>query len=187
MEKIRTFVAVPVPSPTRQAMSAVQSELIDAGSDVKWELADKFHITLKFLGDTSTSTILSLEQSLRKSICSLPSFDVVYSGLGAFPSLERPRILWIGTQHSPELHRVQQVVDAQCIALGVPKEERPFHAHITLGRVKGTRGVDRLTAKLKSVTFQAVTTRCTEIHIMRSDLKPTGSVFTLLHTIPLAS
>lgn len=187
MEKIRTFVALPVSESTRQSMADVQSELISAGAEVKWESAEKFHITLKFLGDTNPSLVVSLNENLQKSIGNLPPFDVIYSGLGAFPTAERPRIVWIGTHTSPDLHNLQRVVEEHCSALGVLKEDRSFHAHITLGRVKGTRGVDRLTAKLKSVTFQAVTSRCTEVQIMRSDLKPTGSVYTLLHTIPLAS
>jgi 2'-5' RNA ligase len=186
MEKIRTFLALPVPAEFRKVMADVQSELIQASAEVKWESSDKFHITLKFLGDTNPSVISSLHESLVKSIGSFPSFDIIYAGLGSFPTIDRPRIVWIGTQPCEEVQRLYQCVEESSSSLGFAKDDRPFHAHVTLGRVKGNRGLDRLTAKLKSVTFQALTARCTEIHIMRSVLKPTGSVYTLLNSIPLA-
>lgn len=187
MDTIRSFVALPLPAELRQKMARLQSEIRDAGADVKWDTPDKFHITLKFLGDIESQGIPKLAETLRKSIGEMPGFDVSYEGVGGFPNIVRPRVVWIGTRPSNELKRLQELVEETCSTLGFPRDDRQFHAHITLGRVKGNRGVDSLTAKLKSVTFEPSIARCSEIHIMRSDLKPTGSVYTLLKPIPLVS
>jgi 2'-5' RNA ligase len=185
MQTVRTFIALPLPSELKHLMAGAQARLLEAGADVKWESADKFHITLKFLGDTKTTAIPGLQEALLTSVGGCRSFDVSYEGIGGFPDIIRPRVLWIGTKPSGDLKRLQELIEQQCSILGFPRDDRPFHAHITLGRVKGNRGLDGLTAKLKSVTFEPSIARCSEIHIMRSELKPTGSVYTLLKSIPL--
>ncbi len=185
MQIVRTFVALPLPPELKQTMAGTQSELRDAGAEVKWEAPEKFHITLKFLGDTDDAVIPELTENLRNSIGELRSFDVAYEGVGGFPNIDRPRVVWIGTKPNADLQRLQELVEQNCSALGFPREDRPFHAHTTIGRVKGNRGLERLTARLKSVTFEPSIARCSEIHVMRSDLKPTGSVYTLLNSIPL--
>jgi len=185
MERLRTFIALPVPSELQHIMARTQSQLREAGADVKWETPDKFHITLKFLGDTEASVITQLQKDLLIPIGELRGFDVSYEGVGSFPNLMRPRVVWIGTKPNSELSRLQELVEQRCSVLGFPRDDRPFHAHVTLGRVKGNRGLDGLTARLKSVTFEPSIARCCEIHIMRSELKPTGSVYTLVKSIPL--
>lgn len=185
MDTVRTFVALPLPSELKLKMARTQAELREAGADVKWDTPDKFHITLKFLGDTESSAIPKLAEALQKSIGGLPAFNVSYEGVGGFPNIIRPRVLWIGTKASDEINRLQHLVEETCVKLGFAPDDRQFHAHITLGRVKGNHGLDGLTARLKSVTFEPSIARCSEIHIMRSDLKPTGSVYTLLKSIPL--
>lgn len=187
MGTVRTFIALPLPSELRQMIARTQSELREAGADVKWETPDKFHITLKFLGDTETATIPKLTEGLLNSIGVLPGFEVSYEGVGGFPNIMRPRVVWIGTKPNEELKHVQELIEQCCTALGFPGDDRQFHAHVTLGRVKGNRGLDSLTARLKSVTFEPSIARCSEIHIMRSDLKPSGSIYSLLKSIPLVS
>jgi 2'-5' RNA ligase len=80
---------------------------------------------------------------------------------------------------------LQRRIEEVCGRFGFPKEDRAFHAHITLGRVRGNRHLDRLTEIVKTVTFEPMQARCAEVHIMRSELRPTGSVYTLLNSIPL--
>ena len=187
MAKVRSFIALPLSAVVQREMAVVQSELKDAQADVKWDTSDKFHITLKFLGDIEAEQAPSIARELEKSIGSSPAFDLTFLSLGAFPNVERPRVIWIGTQSIEQVPRLQESVERVCESFGFAKEDRPFHAHVTLGRVKGSRNLDRLTARLKSTTFRPLLVRCSEVHIMRSELKPTGSVYTLLNSIPLAS
>jgi len=187
MSTIRTFIALPLPSEVISAMASIQGQLIASGAEVKWDTAEKFHITLKFLGTTESSLIPEITKQLGISIGSFPAFELAYVKLGGFPNVDRPRVVWIGTSENQQILRLQHQVERVCISFGFAKEDRPFHAHITLGRVKGNRNLERLTASLKSITFQPLLARCTEVHFVRSELRPTGSVYTLLNSIPLVS
>ena len=187
MAKIRAFIALPISPEIREEIASLQAQLIAADAAVKWDAHEKFHITLKFLGDIESSQVDAIGGALKKSIGASPSFEIAYVTLGSFPNVDRPRVVWIGAQENEHIHSLQRLVEEACLSLGFAKEEHPFHAHITLGRVKGSRNLDRLTARLKSITFQPLMARCTEVRLMRSELKPTGSVYTLLNSIPLAS
>lgn len=187
MAKIRSFIALPLSADIQSEIARVQAELMASQADVKWDTSDKFHITLKFLGDIEADQAPLIAGELVKSIGTSPPFDLTFSNLGAFPNAERPRVVWIGTRVIEQVPQLQWKVERVCESFGFAKEDRPFHAHVTLGRVKGSRNLDRLTAKLKSVTFKPLIARCSEIHMMRSELRPTGSVYTLLNSIPLAS
>ena len=180
MSIIRTFIALPLQSDVVSAMASVQKQLTLSDAEVKWDTPEKFHITLKFLGNTESSFIPEIARQLGNSIGSFPAFELVYVKLGGFPNVDRPRVVWIGTDESQQILRLQSLVEEVCTLFGFTKEDRPFHAHITLGRVKGNRHLERLTASLKSITFEPLLARCTEVHIVRSELRPTGSVYTLL-------
>lgn len=186
MSTFRAFIALPVPPDVKAALASIQAQLIESHAEAKWDSPEKFHITLKFLGDTESTLLTSVAGELQNSIGSLSCFDLSYFILGGFPNASRPRVIWIGAQENEHILRLQERVEQVCATFGFAKEDRPFHAHITFGRVKGNRNLDRLTARLKSITFEPMLARCTEVHIMRSELKPTGSVYTLLNSIPLA-
>ena len=187
MSTIRTFLALPMPPDVMSTMASVQQQLVASNAEVKWESRDKFHMTLKFLGDTDSSLVTEITDQLRNSIGTLSSFDLSFVKLGGFPNVDRPRLVWIGTSENQQILHLQRQVEQVCSSFGFAIEDRPFHTHITLGRVKGNRNLDRLTASLKSITFEPLLARCTEVHFVRSELKPTGSVYTLLNSIPLAS
>jgi 2'-5' RNA ligase len=184
---IRAFIALPLPSEIQREFAIIQAQLIESQAAVKWDTSEKFHITLKFLGDVDSSQPQLIAKELQNSIGGLSPFDLSFISLGAFPDVGRPRVVWIGTQQNEHVQGIQERVERVCDSFGFAKEDRPFHAHVTLGRVKGDRNLDRLTAKLKSITFKPLIARCSEVHIIRSELKPTGSVYTLLNSIPLAS
>jgi 2'-5' RNA ligase len=187
MPTIRVFIALPLPSEIQREFAVIQRELIETHAEVKWDTSEKFHITLKFLGDVDSSQPQLIAKELQNSIGGLSPFDLSFVSLGAFPNVSRPRVVWIGTQQNEHVQGIQEHVERVCDSFGFAKEDRPFHAHATLGRVKGDRNLDRLTAKLKSITFKPLIARCSDIHIIRSELKPTGSVYTLLNSVPLAS
>ncbi|MCX6142784.1 MAG: RNA 2',3'-cyclic phosphodiesterase [Ignavibacteriales bacterium] len=184
---IRTFIALPLPGEVISAMADVQRQLVDSGAEVKWDGSEKFHITLKFLGDTDSSLVPEITDQLRKSVGNSQAFELNFAKLGGFPNIDRPHVVWIGATESQQILRLQSQVERVCTSLGFAADDRAFHAHITLGRVKGNRHLERLTASLKSITFEPLLARCTEVHFVRSELKPTGSVYTLLNSIPLAS
>jgi RNA 2',3'-cyclic 3'-phosphodiesterase len=185
MSTIRTFIALPASSDIQQQMAAVQSQLKATQADVKWEMQDKFHITLKFLGGVELSNIESLSSTLESIVKQFPTFEITYNSLGAFPNLHNPRVIWIGTKSNQAVLDLQSSVERVCSDFGFQKEERAFHPHITIGRVKGTNNLARLTEAIKTITFEPMQSRCSELLLMKSDLRPSGSIYTILKSFPL--
>lgn len=188
VQTVRSFIALPSSDELRTALAAIIRRLAETGSDVRWEREEKFHITLKFLGTVEMTKLEALGSALAAELSGIEAFECVYEGLGAFPSLARPRIVWAGVREHSTLVTLQQTIERVSSALGVGEpEDRPFHPHITIGRVKSERGLARLTEVLKSVTLQPVSARCSRVLLMRSELHPTGSRYDALKSIPLTS
>ena len=186
--KVRSFLALPSSDELCQALAGVVRQLAAAGADVRWEREEKFHITLKFLGDVEMVRLEALTAALTPELSGVGAIDLVYEGIGAFPSFERPRIVWAGVREHLTLGALQQTVERVSNSLGIGEpENRPFHPHITIGRVKSERGGARLTDALKSVTLQPVSARCSHVLLMRSELHPSGSRYNALKSIPLTS
>ena len=187
MPLIRAFIALPLPAIVQKEIGEIQKHLKDSGADVKWDTPEKFHITLKFLGDIDEDAIDLLAAGVTNSIGDIAPIDLAFQTIGAFPTANRPRVIWIGGEENEHVLKIQRQVERVCESFGFAKDERSFHSHVTLGRVKSDRAAERLTAKLNSITFKPLIARCTEVHFVRSVLKPAGSVYTLLKPIPFAS
>ncbi|HEY4613535.1 MAG TPA: RNA 2',3'-cyclic phosphodiesterase [Bacteroidota bacterium] len=185
MPSIRSFIALPAAEAVRDKIVLHLKELIQLNADVRWELPEKFHITLKFLGNVEPQVLEKLTEALGTEATHHSSFDLVYQSFGAFPNFEKPRVVWVGTVDNNSVLALQKSVERVCAEFGVARDERVFHPHITLGRVKGTRNIQRLTEKLKSITLEPTMSRCTELLVMRSDLHPSGSVYSVAQSIPL--
>ncbi len=185
MPSIRAFLALPADDHVVQRIGNVQRALQDAHADVRWESLDKVHITLKFLGETSHETLIKLAEQLESILRSFHPFEITYVGVGVFPSSSHPRIIWVGTEPNDLLISMQTSIENSCQVLGFKKEDRPFHPHVTIGRVKSGRNIHRLTDKLKSITFEPIKSLCSGVHIMQSQLLPTGSRYSVLKTISL--
>ena len=185
MARIRSFIALPSSPDLNFRLIEIQRQLNEEQANVKWDTPDKFHITLKFLGDVDSEDIPELVDSLTIATSALSSFQLVYDSIGAFPDLIHPKVIWAGARMSEGLVTLQREVDSVCARLGYPKENRPFHPHITLGRVKGSTNLNRLTARVKSSIFDPTTIHCPEILLIKSDLHPAGSVYTTLKIFPL--
>lgn len=186
MIKLRTFFAVDTPQHIKMKMLEVQSLLKESNADVKWESLEKFHITIKFLGDVFENVLAEMTQKLREALKRNKPFTLSYQDVGCFPNLKNPRVVWIGCENPDgELLNIKNEIDNVTVPYGFPMEERKFHPHITLGRVKGNHNMRELVEKLKTVQFASEPVTADEILVMKSDLKPTGSVYTVLNRIKL--
>jgi len=185
MNDTRSFIALPSSSELRKILQEIQARLIEEKADVKWDSPEKFHITLKFLGGVDSERLSGLADALANVTSAATVFQLVYSEVGAFPDLLHPRVIWAGARATDSLTSLQNHVEITCERFGFQKESRMFHPHITLGRVKGTTNLARLTAKVKSITFEPIETSCSEVLLIKSDLRPTGSVYTTLKSFPL--
>ncbi len=192
-EKIRTFIAIDTPPDFKVQAEEVQKELNGNEAPVRWEKSYKLHMTLKFLGDTDTGTIDKVGSALQDIASEQRPFWIRYNGLGCFPNPKNPRIIWVGcTPLSPDLEILQKKIEENCAKLGFKQETREFHPHITIGRINIRSGKDRRAAqdlikKMENITFDALDNEVHFILLMKSELRPGGSVYSILKQFSLTT
>jgi 2'-5' RNA ligase len=190
---IRAFVAVALSDELREAIAAGIERLRSLGTAVAWVPARNLHVTLHFLGDQSEERLAEAESALAEAAAGSAPFDVTFHGIGAFPGLERPRILWVGLAHGAlEARRLQARAAALLAARGFAREERPWHPHLTVGRVHDERRWRREADPLRGALARIATTtfgtqRVTEVALMRSDLSPQGARYSMRRALPLGA
>ena len=187
---LRAFIAVEIPLGIRQAICSATSDLRNGiGSLVRWVPMENMHLTLKFLGDISPSNVDMLTQMLRAEADLFNRLELRLSGLGSFPSLKRPRVIYIGIQAPAALEALQRGIESASRRLGYESEERGFSPHLTIGRVKqNVTGTAQQTIRraLEETKIDSLgTARVDSLHLYKSDLQPTGSVYTRLFSAPL--
>lgn len=150
---------------------------------------DNFHLTVKFLGAVDTGRLPDVERALGEAVAEMSPFTLTLRGLGAFPSAARPRVIWAGTADgAAELAAVAARVERALSPLGFPTEDRPFSAHVTLGRVRTPRRNPRLAQALAaSAGVELVRVPVERVSLMRSDLSPRGARYSELAGHPLAA
>jgi len=187
-EKIRSFIAIEVPDEVREELLEIISALKRRGDDVKWVRAEGIHLTLKFLGNIDKNMIPSVRQAMENASEGTGPFEMEAKGLGAFPSPNRARVVWAGLEEpAGTLAEFAERVEKEMQKLGFDAEKRAFHPHLTLGRVrKGGRPGRELAELIDRNREKSFGTFATgEVVLFRSDLKPTGAVYTKLETVKL--
>jgi 2'-5' RNA ligase len=151
---MRAFIAVTLPDEVRRALGVLQQRLREAVADVKWVEPEHLHVTLKFLGEIDDGQRAGVEALLSRSAAAEPSFPARLGGLGGFPSMSAPRIVWVGFEDGREpLTRLAGRLEAGIERLGLRREERPFSAHLTLGRVRSPKGLGTLARTLQTLDW----------------------------------
>ncbi len=188
---IRAFVAVLLADVVHEAIVAAISRLRPLGSAVAWVPPANLHVTLQFLGDQTKERLAEAEGALAEAAAASAPVDVTFHGIGGFPGLERPRILWVGLSHGALAMRALQARVADALAArGFPREERPWHPHLTIGRVHDERRWRREAGPLRNAIVQAATTtfgmqHVAEVTLMRSDLSHAGARYRVLQSVTL--
>lgn len=188
MQTIRTFIAVETDESIRQAASRLIDRLRTAGADVKWVAACNMHLTLKFLGDVPEKDIPQVGRTVELAVAETPAFELEIRGLGAFPHPGRPQTIWLGTgSGGPELAALADQVERALEPLGFARERRPFHGHLTLGRLR--RPSPAIKALSRMIQDQAAIeigrTAVRELIVFSSQLAPSGPVYHPLQHIHL--
>lgn len=200
MTTLRTFIAIELDPQVRAYLAAVQETLrsLVPARSVRWVQTDCIHLTLKFLGDTPLAQVDSIKEALARAAREVEPFTFQVGSTGCFPNQRRPRVLWISL-HEPSgtLARLRDAVEAYVAPLGFPTEARAFTPHLTLGRVQQyalaadvrrigevmTPGSSAVTATDRHATPQA---RVEVVSYIKSDLRPTGAVYTTLSVARLS-
>ena len=192
MSLLRAFIAIELPKNILDAIEKQTARLRQSlGNDiVRWVPSQNMHLTLKFLGDVAPSHIDFLKQLLMREAESHPQFSLQMGGLGSFPTLRRPRILWIGIHAPADLVSLQKSIETAATRLGYEQEERTFSPHLTIGRARQTISLSeqqQIRAALESVQLGNIGTAIIDcVHLIKSDLHPSGSTYTKLFSAPLS-
>jgi 2'-5' RNA ligase len=133
---MRLVAAVPVPDPAREQSLRLLGKVREAGWPVRWVHDEGLHMTLKFFGEVAPERLDVIAEALRFAADGADTLALELGELGAFPSRNRPRVLWVGVQAPPALEVLQDRIERGCEAIGFPPEGAPFQPHVTLGRVR---------------------------------------------------
>jgi 2'-5' RNA ligase len=186
---MRLFIALEFPENVRKEAHALLDGI--ALPDFKAVEEENIHLTLKFLGEAPETILQGLEASLADVARAYDPFSFRVSGGGAFPTLKRPRVLWLAVKTPDDyLARLAQDIDAACAAYGVPRENRPFSPHVTLGRFRmPPRALDvseSLSTFIERARSFDATIDAQEFVLFRSTLTPRGPIYRALARFPLA-
>jgi 2'-5' RNA ligase len=174
----RLFVGVRVSVPTGNELAACAETLArranDARVDIRWVTPANYHVTLKFLGWTRADAIAAVRDALDDACHSVQPIKLRTERLGAFPSLDRASVVWAGAPSDP-LAELATKIDRAMSGLGFAAEQRAFHGHVTLGRVRETRPIREVVLPLAEQVFGE--TSLDAITLFESETKSSGSVY----------
>lgn len=177
---VRAFISSPVEPdrPLRRLLDVVASW----GRSFKVVPAAKLHLTWRFLGDVSWESTAAVGERLERIASQFEPIDTSLVGLGVFPHVRRPRVVWVGIDPDGPLQKLAQALDVELGEIGVPRENRPFSPHITVARVDGKvpENFPSLLEKYASRVFQRW--YVDQLTLMQSELRRSGAIHTPLST-----
>ena len=188
METIRTFVAVPVGEEIERTVERVEAALKRSRAGVKWVKPANVHITLKFLGGVEAGRLSEVSEALGRALEGVPAFDAAVSGVGTFPpNPARARVVWLGlTEGLEDMKSLAARVEEAMAEIGFAKEKRPFKSHLTIGRVRrGAGGLDVLGKSIAEVEFKPLKLAVDRVNLVKSELTPSGAIYTVLEEFGL--
>jgi len=187
---MRLFVAVNFPDEIKQALGAFIKDIRQHPADVKWVEVKNLHLTVQFLGSVPEDQVPAIVNALNRSGTGVNPFYLSLSGVGVFPSIERPRVLWAGVSGDTDfLSRLHRQVQKELAQLGFEPEKRPFSPHLTLARVRSPQGFSAFmerSEKLAGKHGKFGTAKIVSLDLMLSELGSKGPEYFVLARIPLS-
>lgn len=191
--RFRLFVALTLPEPVKARLLEVQDTLRKAVPDgpVRWAGPEQLHLTLRFLGSIEAVQVSALEESLLAACRPFDALRLQAANIGFFPRPRSPRVVWAGVSDQGNfLQALQEAVEHACAGFTMEAPEKRFTGHVTLGRIKQMRPSDSelltaAAARLSSVPFGDWV--ASEVHLIRSQLSPTGARYSVVKAFPLHS
>ena len=177
---VRAFVALELEPALREAVGALQARLAPALGDIRFTRPEGSHLTLRFFGGTSPAQVERLRVALAAAAARCAPVEARVKGVGTFPERGSPRVLWLGIEVPPPVEQLQRACERAARAAGFQAEERPFRAHLTLGRWRDHAPRPQLPE------VDLGPTRLETLVLFRSELRAGGSVYTPIAGFPLA-
>jgi len=184
---IRAFIAVDLPDILLEFFKGIQTRLKNHGLELAYTRSENVHITLKFMGNINKDLIPEISRMMEKSVIGSEPMLLSVKGIGAFPSVKRPNVVWLGINGDIiPLEKLYHNLDHHLRLIGFKKEKRRFKSHLTLGRVKRRIDSKKLIDAIKSFgMLESETSIIKTISLVKSDLKPSGPIYTKLNTLDL--
>ena len=179
-KNIRAFLAIEPAEDILQELSRLQEKLKrEISGRISWTKPQGQHLTLKFFGDISAEDVKNICSAVENRIASVSSLNLKIEKLGVFPDARRPRVLWCGVLGDGEkLLLLQKQLEADFEGIGFPGGDRPFRAHLTLGRIKEPHGLTGISEALtKHNAYAAGVFECRQLILFQSNLLPQGAVY----------
>ena len=191
MSVIRAFIAIDLPPDVQDCLEQVSTQLKEqlGEKSVRWVPIPNIHLTLKFLGDVSVNNLDTLKDILSAEAGLQKPMEFSVGRLGAFPKIRQPRVVWVGIEAPQELISFQRNIEARASKVGYPIDKREFFPHLTIGRVSRNASPDEAreignVLSASKIGFLGVT-RVQAVHLFKSELLPTGAVYTKMFTAPI--
>lgn len=186
---IRSFLAFELPPDIRGVMEKVSAEVKKLDLDVRWVRVENIHLTVIFMGSIDQGKISRMAQDIGRICTRTRAFQISVKGVGFFPDMRRPRVMWLGIDGELErLSRFRDDLQRPLSKFGIKEEKRPFRPHLTLGRFRkgGTNQRARLEELVRKYgNLKSPPCSVEELVLFRSDLKPSGAEYTKLSSWPL--
>jgi len=190
-EMIRAFIAIELSGELKEMLARTGRDLATRipPAAVRWVKPAAMHLTLQFLGDTPAGRLDAVTRAIEAATLGVPPITMTTGGLGCFPNLRRPRVVWVGiVEPSGHLAQLKHAIDRELEPLGFKPERRPFSPHLTLGRVHkraGREDARRLGHVIESTALADVGRMTAQaVRLIRSDLRPSGPIYTVLARLP---
>ena len=191
MELYRLFIACELPADIKAELERIQARLRQAKLPVSWVAPAAMHLTLRFLGDTGVAQIPDIERAIHAGLTPYRAMTLQLSGAGAFPNDRRPSVVWVGVGGAAAaLQRAQAAIEAALGRLGIAPDPKPFHPHLTLGRLR--RDADRQQQQRLADTIRALFPPAPlewsveRVVLFRSELRREGPVYTEIDAFSLS-
>ncbi len=180
-QSIRCFVAIELPDKVQHLLTGVQGSLREEIVGASWTRKGNFHLTLKFIGEVEDEKIAQIDSVLQRTLLSYKPFLIEVGGIGVFPSLDRPRVLWIGLKDGKaDVSRLAGAINRGFVKIGIRNESR-FHPHLTLARLRRPVNLESKIEFFKKFD-KVIGTELTvnQIALIKSELQRSGAVYTSL-------
>ncbi len=172
---MRTFIAVEIPKDVQEGIGDYIHSVSGSIRDVKWVIPYNLHFTIKFLGEVDTGQVPVLQECIAAAASEIDPFRISLNGLGFFPSLNKPRVLWIGTDGGADnLLEMFQILENHLERVGIDRETRPFSPHLTIGRARKDK---KITLPSDIPEFGPLHFNANSLALIKSTLTPKGPIY----------
>ena len=191
-KRVRIFYAIKLPEEVKRCVveytASLKSRLAARPSNVHWESIEKLHITLKFIGEINSSRLPTLFDATTRATADVKSFDLAVAGTGVFPPRGLPRVLLLGLRdESAQLSLLWHRLEDECFKEDFPRETRFFNPHLTIARLRTPAGARNIASVHREMSFETEAFTVSELIVMRSELLPKGSRYTVIARYPFGN